>query len=67
MTLLYYYMGGAFKYLLFSPRSLGEGSNLTNFFNWVETINYIGPFFICIACNPFFYHLDLLGGSSHDL
>ena len=30
------YLGGGFEYFLFSPRSLGKGSNLTSiFFRWV--------------------------------
>ena len=38
---LRFYLGGGFKYLLFSPRSLGKWSNLTSiFFRWV--MNGIG-------------------------
>ena len=34
-------LGGGFKYVLFSPRSLGKGSNLTSiFFKRVETVNW---------------------------
>ena len=33
-------LGGGFKYFLFSPRTLGKISNVTNIFKGVETTNY---------------------------